>query len=415
MNMEENIETLILEMSQKTGKQIDEINKLIDIKREKFSGLLTRQGATFMVQKELGLKKDIGPELKINDLQEGMKDFETRGNIKTIYPIKEFEKNGKIGKTNSILIEDETGIIRLTLWNDQIDNYNLTQGSEIKIINGFITSYNERKQLSLGYNGSIEIINKKEEEFEKISELKSGLNSINVLGRILRKFPCKEFESNDKKGKICNFQFGDETAILRATAWNEKAEELQKLEDGQAIEIKNAYTKQGMYGIELHLGYNSIINNSKKTVPKTIEILKENINEKTINQLTQNENTIIKAKIKEIKQGILYFNACDKCGKKSNNNICDICGEVKEIKKAVINIIIEDDTSEISATFFGNTALEAINLSQEEFEKEINTKSSNTIIEELNEKLKGHELKLFGYEKTNSYNNENEFNVREII
>jgi replication factor A1 len=412
--MQENKE-LLEEMSEKSGKTVEEINELIKKKVEKFSGLLTKEGATFMVQKELGLKKNDFTTIKVGDLKGGMKDFETKGIIKNIYPLKEFEKNGKKGKILSFLIEDDTGIIRTTLWNDQIKKYDLTQGSEIKIINGFITSYNERKQLSLGYNGSIEIIEKKEEEFEKINDLKSGLNNVNVVGRLIRKFPCKEFENQEKKGKVCNFQFGDETALLRATAWNEKVDEIQEIENDKVIELKNAYTKEGMYGIELHIGYNSIIQKSEKHIPKTIEILKENVEEKKINALVENKNAIINVKIKEIKQGILYFNSCEKCGKKIVEKICETCGEVNKIKKPILNIKVEDDTGEITTSFFGHSVLSLIKINQEEFEQETNKKSSQVIINELNEKLKGKEIKLLGHEKNNSFSGENEFNVREII
>jgi replication factor A1 len=412
--MQENKE-LLEEMSEKSGKTIEEITELVEKKVKKFSGLLTKEGATFMIQKELGLKKNDLTTIKINDLKEGMKDFETKGIIKTIYPIKKFEKGGKKGKILSFLIEDDTGIIRITLWNDQIGKYNLTQGSEIKILNGFVTSYNERKQLSLGYNGNIEIIEKKEEEFEKINDLKSGLNNINVVGRLIRKFPCKEFENQERKGKVCNFQFGDETALLRATAWNEKADEIQEIENDKIIELKNAYTKEGMYGIELHLGYNSIIQKSEKEIPNTIDILKENVEEKKINALVENKNAIINVKVKEIKQGILFFNSCEKCGKKIVGNICEKCGEVKEIKKTVLNINVEDETGEIITTFFGNSALNLIEMTQEEFEKETNEKSNQIIIDELNKKIIGKKIKLLGYEKNNSFSGENEFSVREII
>ncbi len=412
--MEEHLDEIILDITKKTGKSNQEIEKLVNEKVNKFSGLLTRQGAIFMLQKEFGLKKDYLKEIKINELQEGMKDFEIKGTIKTIYPLKEFEKNGKTGKILSFLLEDETGVIRVTLWNEQINKYDLTTGSKIRIGNGFVTNYNERKQLSLGYNGEIEIIEKQLETFCKIGDLSAGSNNVNVVGRLLRKFPCKEFNT-EKKGKVCNFQFGDETAILRATAWNEKSNDLQKIEDGEAIEIKNAYTKQGMYGIELHLGYNTTINISKKELPKTIEILKENIKEKNINELTENENVIIKTKIKEIKKGVLFFNACEKCGKKIIDKICENCGETNETKKAVINIIVEDDTGEINAIFFGKNALEAISLKQEGFEKELSEKSNEKIIEELNEKLKEKKIKLFGYAKENSFSGQTEFNVKEIV
>ncbi len=410
---------IIDKISEKTGKSGEEIQALIDIKIKKFSGLLTEQGAAFMVQKELGVKQENSEQIKIVELTDGMKGIELKGNIKTIFPVKEFEKNGKKGKLLSFILGDDTGETRVTLWNDQIDKYDLTNGSEITIENAFASTYNDKKQITLGFNGIINVLNKKVEEFSKLSDLKPGMGTVNIYGRLLRKFPCKEFETGERKGKLCNFQFGDETALLRATAWNDKADEIAHYNEGDVIEIKNAYTKKGLFGIELHLGYSANLKASEESMPSTIEILKESVSEKNINQLIENENTIISGKIADILNGKLHYTMCEKCGKKVSINergiICEKCGEVKGKPNAIITITLEDETGKINANLFGKEALKIINFTQEELEKSIEEKSPEKIIEEIKEKIVSKEAKLFGYEKNNSYSGENEFNVKEVI
>ncbi len=417
--MDEKVILLIEEIAEKTGKTNKEIEKLINEKVQKFSGLLTEQGAAFMIQKELGIKQNENINLKINDLQDGQKDIDIRGKVKIVFPQKEFEKNEKKGKLSSFILEDDTGEVRVTLWNDQVEQYNLTSGSEIEITSGIVSSFNEKKQLSLGFNGKIDILNKAIENFEKINNLKGGMKQVNVIGRILRKFPVKEFETNEKKGKLCNFQFGDETTLLRATAWNEKASEITKFNEGIVIEIKNAYTKSGMFGIELHLGYNTNISVSDRKLPSAVEMMKENIEKTTINNLVENKNVIINVKIKEIENKKLHFLICEKCSKKieqtENGIICQNCGEVKGKLNPVLNITVEDDTGEIKAIIFGETGLNILGLNQEEFEKENETKSTEKLVTQLNEKLIGKEIEIFGYSKTNTYSSESEFRVKEII
>jgi replication factor A1 len=413
--MSEEIGELIKEISEKSGKEEKEIKEMIDAKIKKFSGLLTDQGAAFMVQKELGLKQETSVESKVDGLEEGMKNIELKGIVKSVFPVKEFEKNGKQGKLKSFILEDDTGGVRVTLWNDQVDKYDLTIGSEVQLNNVIVSSYNEKKQVSLGFNGTIDILNKKEIDFEKINNLKGGMNGINVVGRLLRKFPCKEFNSGERKGKLCNFQFGDESALLRATAWNEKADEVQALREGDVVEIKNGYTKEGMFGVELHLGYTAELKESEKAMPGVTEILKEQIKEKKINVLVENENVIVKGKIKEILPGNFYFNACEKCGRKVSGTICESCGEIKGEKRAVLSAIIEDDTGEIKANLFSESALNLLNWKQEDLEKETTEKSSEKLLEEINNSTKGKEIGLFGYNKMNSYSNENEFSVKEVL
>jgi ssDNA-binding replication factor A large subunit len=348
-----------------------------------------------------------------------MKGIELKGRVEALFPEKSFEKNGKKGKLKSFLLADGTGEVRVTLWNDQVDKYELTKGSEVLISNAIISKYNEKKQLTLGFNGTIEITEKKEEEFEKIAQIKGGNNSINLVGRIIRKFPCKEFESGERKGKLCSFQLGDETALIRATAWNDKADELEKFNEGDAIEIKSAYTKEGKFGAEVHLGYTAEIKETKKEVLPTTEILKEIQKEKKINQLVDGENAVIVGKITGVEKGNFFYEVCEKCGKKitktENGVLCENCGEVKAKKNAVVSLTIEDDTAGIRANFFGKNALKALGLEQEELERALEEKSPDTMIAALNGKLMEKEIKIYGYQRTNSFSGANEFSAREIL
>ena len=413
------ITEIITEIAQKTGKSEEEVQALIKVKVDKFSGLLTEQGAAFMVQKELGMKQEALEQVQVGQLNEGMKGIEIKGIVESVFPAKEFEKNGKKGKLKSFILSDGTGEVRATLWNDQVDKYELTRGSEILLSNVISSKYNDKMQVTLGFNGTIEILNKKEETFDKLSEIKAGQNGINLTGRIIRKFPCKDFESGERKGKLCSFQFGDETALLRATAWNDKADELEKYPEGEVVEIKNAYTKEGRFGVELHLGYPATITESTKEMPSAAEILKETIQEKKINQLTDGESAAITGKITGVERGNFVYEVCSKCGKKISHTesgiLCENCGETTAKKNPVASVGIEDDTGAIRINFFGKNALTAIGMSQEELESSLNAKSVDLFTAELNGKLIGKEIKVYGYQKANSFSGNIEFNARELL
>ncbi|MCX6801457.1 MAG: OB-fold nucleic acid binding domain-containing protein [Candidatus Diapherotrites archaeon] len=416
---EEPTEKIVSEIAKKSGKSEIEVSRLIAEKVEKFSGLLTEQGAAYMVGKALGVGGKAAEYSLISELEEGMRGAELRGEVKAVFPAKEFDKGGKKGKVQSIIIEDESGEIRLSLWNDQVDKYKLTKGSRVEITNAIISTYNEKKQLSLGFNGTITVTKKAEEKFEKLANLRGGLSSVNVAGKLLRRFPAKEFSSGERRGKLCNFQLGDETAILRATAWNEKADEIEKYNEGENIEIINGYTKDGMFGVELHLGYSVEIRVSGMQMPGIKEILKEAIPEKKINELVDNENSSISGKISEISRGNLRYLICGKCGKKikkmENGVVCESCGEVEPKSRAIISIILEDETGKIKVTLFGEDALKIFGITQQQFEKELAEKEAETICEELNEKLAGERIGAYGYTKENSFSGEREFMVKALL
>jgi replication factor A1 len=51
------------------------------------------------------------------------------------------------------MVADETGKIKLTLWNEQIANINV--GDKIKIENGYVTSFKGEVQLNVGKFGKL--------------------------------------------------------------------------------------------------------------------------------------------------------------------------------------------------------------------------------------------------------------------
>jgi replication factor A1 len=54
------------------------------------------------------------------------------------------------------MVQDETGTIKLTLWNEQIDMVNV--GDNIKIENGYVTSFKSEIQLNVGKYGKLSIL-----------------------------------------------------------------------------------------------------------------------------------------------------------------------------------------------------------------------------------------------------------------
>ena len=53
------------------------------------------------------------------------------------------------------IIADETGSIKLTLWNEQIDQVNV--GNKVTIENGYVTSFKGEVQLNVGKFGKLTV------------------------------------------------------------------------------------------------------------------------------------------------------------------------------------------------------------------------------------------------------------------
>ena len=69
-----------------------------------------------------------------------------------------FEKFGKTGKVCNAVAKDDSGTVKLTLWNDDCDNVNV--GDKVHIINGYVGEWQGEKQLSTGKFGKLEVVEK---------------------------------------------------------------------------------------------------------------------------------------------------------------------------------------------------------------------------------------------------------------
>ena len=58
-------------------------------------------------------------------------------------------------KVASAVMADETGTVKLTLWNEQIDQVNV--GNIVKIENGYVSSFRGEIQLNIGKFGKLTV------------------------------------------------------------------------------------------------------------------------------------------------------------------------------------------------------------------------------------------------------------------
>ncbi len=69
-----------------------------------------------------------------------------------------FAKFGKEGRVCNCTTSDETGRIKVTLWNEQVDMIN--PGDTIKITNGYVSEWQGELQLSTGKFGQLDVVEK---------------------------------------------------------------------------------------------------------------------------------------------------------------------------------------------------------------------------------------------------------------
>jgi replication factor A1 len=174
---------LVERISKASGKEEEEINRLVEAKRAKLSGLISREGAAQIVAAELGINFD-KEKVKIKEIINGMKKINVTGKIIQLFPVREYKKENREGKIASFILADDTGNARVVLWDTNhialIEKEEIKEGDVIEITNANLRN----NELHLGgfsdVKKSKELIEnvKTEREFaeKKISKFNIGGN-----------------------------------------------------------------------------------------------------------------------------------------------------------------------------------------------------------------------------------------------
>jgi replication factor A1 len=96
-------------------------------------------------------------KMKINELRDGMKRITIQAKVTEKSDQREVTSRFKdqTYKVATALITDETGTIKLTLWNEQIDQVKVND--VVNIQNGYVTSFKGEIQLNVGKYGMLAV------------------------------------------------------------------------------------------------------------------------------------------------------------------------------------------------------------------------------------------------------------------
>jgi len=135
-----NYERILEKISKISGLGRDEIERKVEEKRAKLSGLISREGAAQVVASELGISFE-NERLKINELLPGMRKVNTLGKVINLFPVRTFKtKKGEESKVINFWIADETSNIKVVLWDTNhigmIEQGKIAVGTNVEIANG---------------------------------------------------------------------------------------------------------------------------------------------------------------------------------------------------------------------------------------------------------------------------------------
>lgn len=108
----------------------------------------------------------------IRDLRVGMKKIKLKAKVLDIpKPKLVFTRFGNYATVANASVTDETGTVKLCLWNEQISA--VSAGDTVEIENASMSMYRGERQLRIGRNGKINVVEKQAHTEMKCAEIKS--------------------------------------------------------------------------------------------------------------------------------------------------------------------------------------------------------------------------------------------------
>jgi len=295
--MDENYERIILKIAGFAGLEREEIERRVEAKRAKLSGLISREGAAQVIAAELGFKLD-DQKLKIHELLPGMRRVNTLGKIISISPIRTFKtRSGEESKVTNLILADETSNVKVVLWDTNhillIEKGEISVGSVVEINNGSMRDgevhLGSLSKFCVSEERMENVVAEKVVREKTISELRVGDSAL-VRAFIVQAFEprffyvcttCKKKAVSGEGGFFCNehgkiepekrvlfnFVVDDGTGTIRTVVFHENALKmgLNSFENQEVL----LGQKQNLLGGEFYF-FGEVRNNSYFNNPELI-------------------------------------------------------------------------------------------------------------------------------------------------
>lgn len=289
----DNYEALVERIVISASLPKEEVERKIEARKAKLSGLISREGAAQIIAAELGVTFD-NVQLKISELMPGMRKANFVGKVINVFPVREFERNGRPGKVANLIVADATGNLRVVLWDTNhialIESGEIKQDSVIEIVNASMREGEAHlsgfSEIKLSTKEMGEVLTARQTQEKVLTELQAGQN-VRVRGIVVQLFNPRFFNVCPECGKkvvaevdgsVCqehgkvqpkeralmNFVLDDGTENIRAVLFSEQIGKLIPEEDLKDLDKMNIFREDFMgteYWLSGSVRKNQLFNN----------------------------------------------------------------------------------------------------------------------------------------------------------
>src|SRR3989344_5497618 len=240
----------------------------------------------------------------------------------------------------------------------------------------------------------------------KIKEAVSGMNSVDILAKVISSYGIREFQKDGKTGRMASLLIGDDTGTCRMVMWDTnhiKEIEKNNIAEDKVIMIKNGYVKENNGFKEIHLGNRASIEYPNETVNVVSYSPSQNLTTKKIKDLEVNDYASIEGTIVQTFEP-RFYDSCPDCRKKlDEDGKCKTHGAVEKKEVPIVNIYLDDGTENIRVVLFNENVNQLI-------------KNSETLknSDDFRDEVLGKQLKIQGKVIRNEMFDRNEFRANNI-
>jgi len=178
---------------------------------------------------ETEIEVELGDGSTIDALTLGQSDVTVDGRVLSTDSVRTFDRDdGSEGKVANLTIGDETGRVRVTLWDEKADlAESIEPNTCVEIVDGYVRERDGSLELHLGEEGAVNEIDA-EIHFEPEADLIADVeidDTADLAGVVRSTDPIRTFDRDDgSEGQVRNVRIQDESGDLRVALWGDKAD-----------------------------------------------------------------------------------------------------------------------------------------------------------------------------------------------
>lgn len=307
------------------GVSRESVLEKLEAERSRAGGLISDEALLRMIAAGFGCDFPVGEAavhvLLLADLIPGLNNVSIVGRVVAVFSPRAFGGLKK-GRFAGLLIADESGVLRVVLWNDKAvlaEPGRVKVGDVVRFRHGYTREdFGGKVEVHVGEKSVVEVnpedvgskgypsIDKFMTRIGELSKAVPNSSRVNLAGTVRRLGSVSEFERSDSSvGKVMRFFLSDGSGEVAVVVWNEKVDEVGDLvRVGGGLQVVNGKVKKAAAGgLEVHVDSATFVDVQSCSEFSPLANLKENAGQ--VNVLGEVATRPLVREVKTSKQEVL--------------------------------------------------------------------------------------------------------------